>query len=69
MIFLIGAETVTSSDAYRRKAHECFLIAAGVANTKERLVLLEMAQKWMRLAERRDTRANDPDEQVGGASS
>jgi len=67
--FSIGARTVTSSEEYRRKAHECFLIAEGVTDAQDRLVLLEMAQKWMRMAVRLDKRADEPDEPAGDASS
>jgi hypothetical protein len=38
-------------DEYRRLAEECTAIAATATNTRQRLMLLQMAHSWLRLAE------------------
>jgi hypothetical protein len=39
-----------SYDEYRDKALECFSAAQAVSDPHERVVLLEIAQRWLRLA-------------------
>jgi hypothetical protein len=39
---------------YRRRALECVEMAKTIENPTHRLALLEMAQAWMRLAEKTD---------------
>jgi len=39
-------------EEYRRKALECFIAAEGMADPTRRLFLLEIAQKWIRMAAR-----------------
>ena len=38
------------SEEYRRHASECLRIAEHVTDPKERLLLIDMAQTWLRLA-------------------
>jgi hypothetical protein len=38
-------------DVYRRHAEECLAIAATATTPEQRLVLLQMAQAWLRFAE------------------
>jgi hypothetical protein len=39
-------------EEYRKKALECFIAAEGMADPARRLFLLEIAQKWIRMAAR-----------------
>jgi hypothetical protein len=45
---------VQKSDEYRRFARACFELAQTIEDEKERVVLLHMAQVWLRLAEVHD---------------
>jgi hypothetical protein len=46
---------VTSrADEYRRRAQQCIEISGSVTTPGAKVVLLEMAQHWMRLAEQQD---------------
>ena len=44
---------------YRRCALECVEMANAIDNPAHRLVLLQMAQAWMRLAENADKTSSD----------
>ncbi len=39
-----------SPEEYRRHAAECLRLAEGLANPRERLALIDMAQAWLQLA-------------------
>jgi hypothetical protein len=41
---------VGSYDEHRNKALECFAAAQAASDARERIVLLEIAQQWLRLA-------------------
>jgi len=45
-----------SYEDYRDKALECLAAAETVSDPHERIVLLEIAQRWLRLAAHVDTR-------------
>jgi hypothetical protein len=38
-------------DEYKRSAVECFRLAASLADPEQRVVMLDMAQAWARLAD------------------
>ena len=40
-----------ASDEYRRNAIECLQLADGISATPSRLLLIHMAQAWLRLAD------------------
>ena len=40
-----------ASDEYRRNAVECLQLADGISDTPSRLLLIHMAQAWLRLAD------------------
>src|ERR1700730_13286921 len=40
-----------ASDEYRRNAIECLQLADGISDTPSRLLLIHMAQAWLRLAD------------------
>ncbi|MFL4980860.1 MAG: hypothetical protein ACJ8FU_15455 [Xanthobacteraceae bacterium] len=42
---------MSSPEFYRRKAAQCILVAEETTDAANRLVLMEMAQAWVRLAE------------------
>ena len=43
---------MSTREVYRKKALECLLAADGMANLENRVAMLEVAQVWMRLANR-----------------
>ena len=47
---------MASTDEYRRLAAECLRIAHESQNPKDRALLLRMAESWMRLVERSESR-------------
>jgi hypothetical protein len=47
------------ANEYRRCAQECVEMANAMDNPAHRLVLLQMAQVWMRLAENADKKSSD----------
>lgn len=50
-----GTAGVHRSDQYRRFAHECLEIARTSESDQTRVVLIQMAQVWFRLAEARES--------------
>lgn len=48
-----------SADDYRRFAAECVALAQHAANSDDKARLLQMAQAWRELAEKKETRQND----------
>jgi hypothetical protein len=49
-MFLTRAKT----EEYRRRAQECFDVARLISLERDRTVMLDIAQSWLRLAERED---------------
>jgi hypothetical protein len=49
---LLGWRAMTTSDRYRRLAAECLRIAQQTSNLTDKMLLLEMAAMWEKLAER-----------------
>jgi hypothetical protein len=45
---------MASADQYRRYAAECIRVAQQATDPTDKLVLLQMAETWRRLAERAD---------------
>ena len=43
------------ADEYRRRAQECLDFARKISLERDRAVILEMAQGWLRLAEEQET--------------
>jgi hypothetical protein len=56
-----GFFCVDRSDQYRRFAQECLDMARTSENEQTRVVLIQMAQVWFRLAEARES--DDPKKQ------
>jgi len=50
---------MSTREVYRKKALECLLAADGMANLENRVAMLEVAQVWMRLANRGEEVADD----------
>ena len=42
-------------EEYRRKAQECLELARKISLERERAIILDMAQSWLRLAEQQET--------------
>ena len=42
-------------EEYRRKAQECLQLARKISLERERAIVLEIAQSWLRLAEQQET--------------
>jgi hypothetical protein len=40
-----------AAEEYRRRAEHCVKLARALARAEDKLILLEMAQAWLRLAE------------------
>jgi DNA primase len=49
------AVTRTRAEEYRRLAQECFDLAREISLERDRAVVLDMAQSWLRLAEQQET--------------
>jgi DNA primase len=49
------AVTRTRAEEYRRLAQECFDLAREISRERDRAVVLDMAQSWLRLAEQQET--------------
>jgi len=45
------AVTRTRAEEYRRLSQECFDLAREISHERDRAVVLDMAQSWLRLAE------------------
>ena len=50
-MFLTRART----EEYRRRAQECFDFARKISLERDRAVILDIAQSWLRLAEQQET--------------
>ena len=55
----IGTEFMALSDQYKRRAAECVRMSERTANAEDKALLLQMAQTWMRLAERAEERSGE----------
>jgi hypothetical protein len=47
------------ADQYKRRAAECVRIAEQTDNADDKSLLLQMAQTWLRLAEKAEDRPDD----------
>jgi hypothetical protein len=47
-----GGAFMARAEEYRRYAAECVRVAQDTADPKDKALLLEMAQRWLELAER-----------------
>jgi hypothetical protein len=47
------------ADQYKRRAAECVRMAERADNAEDKALLLQMAQTWMRLAEKAEDRSNE----------
>jgi hypothetical protein len=47
-----GGRVMSIREEHRKKALECLIAAEGMADPAKRLFLLEIAQKWIRMAAR-----------------
>jgi hypothetical protein len=54
------ARVSMSVDKYRRHAVECLRIAEGVPDPRNRMLLIDMAQSWLVLAQQAENPAADP---------
>ena len=58
-----GADTgiglMALADQYKRRAAECVRMAERTDNAEDKALLLQMAQTWMRLAEKAEDRSNE----------
>jgi hypothetical protein len=50
---------MTLSDQYKRRAAECVRMAERADSAEDKAMLLQMAQTWMRLAEKAEDRSED----------
>ena len=48
------AVTRTRAEEYRRRAQECLDLARKISLERERAIILDMAQSWLRLAEQQE---------------
>jgi hypothetical protein len=54
------AVTRTRAEEYRRRAQECLDLARKISLEKERAIILDMAQSWLRLAEQQEAQEENP---------
>lgn len=47
-----------SADEYKRRAAECIRMAEKIESRDDKAMLLQMAQTWLRLAEKAEDRAD-----------
>ena len=47
------------ADQYKRRAAECVRMAERTENAEDKTLLLQMAQTWMRLAEKAEDRSDE----------
>jgi hypothetical protein len=55
----IGIGMMGLTDQYKRRAAECVRMAERTDNAEDKALLLQMAQTWMRLAEKAEERSGD----------
>jgi hypothetical protein len=51
---------MSNAEKYRQHAQECLAAAQRIQNPEERAILLNIAQTWMRLAEKEDAPSSPP---------
>jgi hypothetical protein len=49
---------MTRAEEYRQYAGECLRVAQGTTNSADKLIMLQMAQKWRELAEKAECGEN-----------
>jgi hypothetical protein len=59
------AVTRARAEEFRRKAKECFDVARKISLERDRAVILDIAQSWLRLAEQQETQEITPPPAVG----
>jgi hypothetical protein len=55
----IGIGLMGLADQYKRRAAECVRMSERTDNADDKALLLQMAQTWMRLAEKAEDRPDD----------
>jgi hypothetical protein len=55
----VFVENKPLSDQYKRRAAECVRMAERTDNAEDKALLLQMAQTWMRLAEKAEERTEE----------
>ena len=60
---------MNSSDAYRANAHACVKLAEAVNDPYDKVILLNMAEAWLRLADYVERKQNEVGEHFGAGSS
>jgi hypothetical protein len=53
------AVTRVKAEEYRRRAQECLDFAPKISLERERTIILDMAQSWLRLAEQQETQEEE----------
>jgi hypothetical protein len=56
----------TRSDEYKSKAAQCLELAQRIGDTNSKAMLLEMAQRWVELADHVQNASFNPDGENGG---
>ena len=51
---------MSKADEHRQRAAECFLLAKETTNQVTKVILLEMAQTWIQLAEQERNKNRSP---------
>jgi hypothetical protein len=51
------------AEEYRRRAQECLDLARKISLEKDRAVVLDIVQSWLRLAEQQETQPQSADQQ------
>ena len=60
---------MNSSDAYRANAEACAKLAKAVNDPYDKVILLNMAEAWLRLADYVERKQNEVGEHFGAGSS
>ena len=55
---------MSEADEHRRRAAECFVLAKETTDQATKVLLLEMAQTWVQLAEQERNKTDDPNRSV-----
>jgi hypothetical protein len=50
---------MSRADQYKRRAAECVRMAERTDNAEDKALLMQMAQTWMRLAEKAEDRSDE----------
>jgi hypothetical protein len=56
---------MTQSDQYKQRAAECVRMAEYTSSVDDKAMLLQMANTWLRLAEKAEDRESDPGNSAG----